>query len=224
VLLTAGLVAVLALSGCQAELPDDGPGPEESAAAARRFAEKAVAAGQVASDTGRFEITVTDEEVTSFLNVSAILLRQTGTVALEELDQIQDIPELEGVDIGQWQELLEQRERLPGVEHRRLRLRLVLEEPAVYFRGNGHMIARGNARLLVLQLPVRFVAAPLASEGELVLDFVEGQLGSVPMPEILFDSLGAGLSRALLFGREYAEITEIRVNDGVLTISGRWNR
>jgi hypothetical protein len=143
---------------------------------------------------------------------------------LAELDQIQDIPELEGVDVEQWQELLEQRERLPGLEGRRLRLRLVIEDPVVRFRGNGEMLVRGRIRFLILELPVRIVTAPRASEGELALDFVEGQLGAVPMPEVLFDALGQGLSSAILLGEEYVRVTEISVRSGTLTMRGQYER
>lgn len=223
-LLGVGLMAVLILSGCGAELPDDGSPPATSAALAKSFAEKAVVAGQVAADTGRFELTVTEGEVTSFLNIGVLLLRQSQTLPLEELDQIQGIPELEGVDIGQWQELLRQRERLPDSDGSRLRLRFTIRDAVVRFRSNGHMIVGGNVGLLIFQLPVRIVAAPQASEGELVLDFVEGQLGAVPMPELIFDVLGKGLSSSILMGQDYAQITEISIGPGTLTIRGRYER
>jgi hypothetical protein len=186
--------------------------------------QKLSAAGQGAADTGRFTLTVTDEEVTSFLGIGTILRRQLGNLPLDDLHQIQDIPELEGIDLDSWQELLRQPDRLPVLGDDRLRLRLTIVNPRVYFLGNGRIIVRGTAQFLILKVPARVVTAPRASQGELVLDFVEGQLGPVPMPEIIFDYLGKGLVRALLAGREYAEITEIRVTDGVATISGRWNR
>lgn len=222
VLFIAGMIAVLILSGCQPELPDDGAAPVTSAASARRFVEKALAAGQLAAETGRFELTVTEGEVTSFLNIGVLLLRQSQRLPLEDLDQIQDVPGLEGVDIGQWQELLEQRERLPGGDRRRFLLRLTVHDALVRFRSNGHMVVRGDVRLLILRLPVRVVAAPRASEGELVLDFVEGQVAAVPMPELIFDLLGRGLSSAILLGQDYAQVTEITIGPGTLTVRGRY--
>jgi hypothetical protein len=206
----------------EAELPDDGPLPPTSTAAARRFAEKAVAAGESVGGAGYFTIDLTEEEVTSFLNIGVVLLQRFQSVPLESVEQLQSIPELEGIDdLERWQELLDQRERLPDLGGGRLRLRLRIEEPAVHFRSNGHIIVRGSIRFMIVDLPVRIVAAPRASRGEIVLDFVEGQLGPVPMPEFVFDYLGRQLSRAILAGREYGEITEITVGDGVLTISGR---
>ncbi len=44
------------------------------------------------------------------------------------------------------------------------------------------------------------------------------------MPEPLFDYLGQSLTRALLLVREYAEISDIGITEGMLTISGRWKR
>ena len=229
--LIALALGVLLLSGCagsggllETELPDDGRAPPTSAASARLFAQKAVKAGEVAAETGRFELSVTDVEVTSFLNVGSLLLGQFQTLSNEDLEQLEAIPELEGVEIGELQDLLEQRERLPGARNGRLRLRLTIEDPAVHFRGTGEVIVRGSARFLILRVPVRVVTAPRASEGELVLDFVEGQMGRAPMPELVFDLVGRGLSSALLMGQEYARISEISVGDGTLTVRGSYAR
>lgn len=231
VLLGAATLAAMLLTSCagsgllEADLPNDGPLPPTSTAAARRFAEKAVAAGENVGGAGYFTLSLTEEEVTSFLNIGVVLLQRFQSVPLESLEQLEGIPELEGIDeLGKWQELLNQRERLPDLGDGRLRLRLRIEEPAVYFRGNGHVIVRGSIRFLIVNLPVRIVAAPRASRGDIVLDFIEGQLGPAPMPEFVFDYLGKQLSRAIMAGREYGEITEIRVGDGVLTISGRRNQ
>lgn len=230
-LLVVAVFAVFLLTSCadsgglfEAELPDDGPPPPTTADSAGRFLQKLSTAGEGAANTGRFTLTVTDEEVTSFLNVGTLLHRQLGDLPIQDLDQLQDIPELEGIDLGRYRDLLGEGGRMPVLGEDGLRLRLTIQEPQVYFLSSGSMLVRGEARFLVLSLPVRVVTAPRASQGELVLDFVEGQLGPVPMPEILFDYIGKGLARALLAGREVAEITEIRVTDGVLTVSGRWNR
>lgn len=230
-LLVVAILGILLLTNClgsdsllDAELPDDGPAPAPTVAAASRFVEKVSRAGESAADRGQFALTLTDQEVTSFVSVRSILRGQLGNLPIEDLGQVQDIPELDGVDLSAWQELLGQRGQLPILGDERMRLRLTIEDAQVHFLSNGRIIVRGNARFLIAQLPVRVVAAPRASEGELVLDFVEGQLGPVPMPEIIFDYLGSGIARALLAGREYAEITEIRVTEGVLTISGRWKQ
>jgi hypothetical protein len=56
----------------------------------------------------------------------------------------------------------------------------------------------------------------------LVLDFVEGELGPVPIPEFLIDQIGSGLAKLILAGQAYVEVTQIQVGDGTLTLSGRY--
>ena len=168
---------------------------------------------------------LTQEEATSFLTVGATIVQQLQTVPIEDLRQIQSIPGLDGIEgIEEWQRLVEQAERLENVRlPSNENLQLTIEEPQVHFRGNGRILIRGTVALLTVRQPVRLVVAPRASQGELVLDFVEGQLGPVPMPEFLFDYVGQGLAGALLAGQEYAEITEIRVGEGTLTFQAAAN-
>jgi hypothetical protein len=222
-----GLRALAATSG--AELPDDGPQIATSAEAAFRLVEKVTAAGQSAVETDQLTLTVTEEEVTSFLNIGSELTENLrGLESLEnfeELTQLGDLEEVEGFQgLEQWQELLRMREGqgLPSIRLSDLSPRLGIKEPQVYFKGSGHVVVRGYAGLLRWRWPVRVVMAPRASQGEMVLDFVEGTLGSVDMPEVVFDLIGKGLARAILAGQEYAEITEIRVGAGTLSISGRY--
>jgi len=214
--LSLAVVAVLLLSGCQAELPNDGPAPVTSQAAARQFVEKAIAAGQGAANSGELTLVITQEEVNSFLTIGTEIMSQLQTAPTEGLSQLEGIEEL-----ARWQELLEQLERVPNVQLPTEKLRLAIEDPRVYFQGNGQVVARGHVGLLGLRLPIRVVVAPRASQGELALDFVEGQVGAVPMPEIVFDYVGKGLSEAILMGQDYAQVTRISVGAGTLTVSGR---
>ena len=222
-----GLRALAATSG--AELPDDGPQVATSPEAAFRLVEKVTAAGQSALETGQLTLTVTEEEVTSFLNIGSELtgnLRGLENLENLELAQLGDLEELEGFEgFEQWQEFLRRREGqgLPGIGLSDLSPRLGIKEPQVYFKDSGHVVVRGYAGLLRWRWPVRVVMAPRASQGEMVLDFVEGTLGSVDMPEVVFDLIGKGLARAILAGQEYAEITEIGVGSGTLTIGGRYS-
>lgn len=220
-----GLRALAATS--EAELPDDGPQIVISAEAAFRLVEKVTAAGQGAVETGQLTLTVTEEEVTSFLNIGSELTGSLRGLENLELTELGDLEELEGLQgLEQWQELLRMREGqgLPNIPLSDLRPRLGIKEPQVYFKGSGHIVVRGYAGLLRWRWPVRVVVAPRASQGEMVLDFVEGTLGSVDMPEVIFDLIGKGLARAILAGQEYAEINEIRVGAGTLTISGRYRK
>ena len=102
--------------------------------------------------------------------------------------------------------------------------KLAIEELEVRFKGNGHIVVRGYGQVRKLRQPLRVVVAPRASDGELVLDFVEGKLGPVPLPEPLFDLIGKALSRAILAGQDYAEIQEITVAEGTLTLRGRYSQ
>lgn len=228
-MLSGLIVVVLLLSGCQqpgflrTKVPDDGPAPQVSQELAARFIENAVVAGQAALDTRVFSLTVTQDEVTSFLVFGADLVEQ-----LQSVRSLEDLEGLEGAeqpfDLEIWRRLLEEQGGLPDVQLPDLSLRLGIEEPQVYFKSNGHIVIRGYGELRGQRQPVRVVVAPRASEGELVLDFVEGTLGPVPVPEALFDRLGDVLAEAILTGQSYfqvAEITTVSVGDGTLTVSGR---
>jgi hypothetical protein len=44
------------------------------------------------------------------------------------------------------------------------------------------------------------------------------------LPELVFDPLGNVLARAILAGQPFAEVTEISVREGEITIAGRYNK
>jgi len=234
------LVALLALlavfsvvlAGCQrpefldAELPDDGAPIRTSPEAAMRFVEKVTAAGERATESKSLSLTITQQEVTSFLDIGGIMADQMQAMNLTNLSDVQQIDlaqGLEGVEgLEQWQALLGQREGLPNISLSDLSLRVLIRDPQVYFKADGQLIVRGYAEALGQRQPVRLVFAPRASGGELVLDFVEGNLGPVEVPELLIDGVGKGLARAIMAGQEYVEITEIRVGEGTMALSGRY--
>ena len=78
-LLSLAAAAALLLAACQRpaflrpKLPDDGPPIATSQEAALRFAEKVTQAGKTGAQTGNSTLTVTDVEVTSFLNIIGLL-------------------------------------------------------------------------------------------------------------------------------------------------------
>ncbi|MBN1250128.1 MAG: hypothetical protein JXC32_20860 [Anaerolineae bacterium] len=227
------VATLLVLSGCGSNqaptLPNDGPAPAFSRAAALRFVQKALTAGQTAVEDQAFTLTLTDAEVTSFLNIRTELTREMRELGMNQLDQLEGLEGLTGegfpvenINPDAWVGLLggddeEGQGLLP-------RLRLGLKDPRVHFRENGHVVGRGDLAFLRWRLPVRLVVAPHATSGEMVLDFVEGQAGRLKLPEFVFDLLGKGIAEALLAGQAYAEITQIRVGMGTFTISGRYNR
>jgi hypothetical protein len=223
----------LLLTACQApdflqsELPNDGPPVATSPAAAGRFAQKVVAAGERAADTKRFNLTVTQEEVTSFLNLGSQLAEQMqaayGVDSLQELQALQGQQALQAMEgLPDWAKQLQGGQNSLGLDLPDLSLRVTIKEPEVYFKGNGQMIVRGYGEALGQQQALRLVLAPYASEGELALDFVEGNLGPVPVPEGVVDLVGKGLASLILVGRDYVEISKIQVSNGSLALSGRY--
>jgi hypothetical protein len=205
------------------EMPDDGPPPPISRAAALSLVRKTITAGENALNTQTFTLTLTDSEVTSFLSIREQLSSELESLDLTQIGQLEGLEGLDAanIDIGAWNELLGQgaaaRGGLP-------RLRPRLGASQVTFRDDGAIIARSTIMFLRWEIPVRLVTAPRASQGELVFEFIEGQIGQVKLPEPVFNLLTRGLAEVLLMGQDYAQITEIRVSSGVFTISGRYNR
>jgi hypothetical protein len=222
---------MLALSACAplaaqivaAPLPDDGPPPAVSRAAALSLIQKTLTAGRRTTSDRALTLVLTDAEVTSFLNLRADLTRELEGIGLDQLGRVDELQGLvsEEIDLDAWRSLLtpesEGRARaLPS-------LRLGLREVNVLFRDNGQIIARGEVGFLMWRRPVRLVVAPYAADGEISFEFVEGQVGTRRVPQLLFDLLGRGMTSALLLGQSfgYAEITQIQVTAGTLTLSGR---
>lgn len=219
-------------------LPDDGPPVQVSQEAAIRFAQKALSSTDTTGSGGVVQFSVTQEEATSALAIGARMASYSQGGPLFE-----GIPGLEGMagaeDIkrmleSQSDSVLENSDLPPQIVNLARNMgnrdrggfslpdiRLKLEQPQVYFKADGRIILRGYGRLFRWRIPMRVVVAPAAVEGELVLDFVEGQLGSIPMPEFLFDPLGKLLAQVLLAGQEYADITQLAVTSSRLSFAGR---
>jgi hypothetical protein len=225
--MAVALAVVLVLTGCQppeflqAELPSDGPPIPVSQAAAARFVEKVTAVGESAAVTKSLDLTVTQEEVTSFLGISSQIAEQMEELnasGIQGLQQLEGSPEFQAIEgLPEWLELLQGRELLSD-----LSLRLGIHEPQVYFKGNGQIIIRGYVEALGQRQPLRLVLAPQASDGEVIMDFVEGKLGPVSVPEALIDQLGLGLAKLLVAGDEFVRVSEISVDNGTLTVRGSY--
>lgn len=238
------LMIILLTAGCApgndgtASLPHDGPAIPVSQEAALRFAQKTLTGTSGTDNGGRVQFSVTQEEVTSALAIGARWASYSqggplfeGVPGLEGVLDGQEIEKLldsQGSDVLQGSDvppqIIDMLKNIQREEGRGINLpdfRLKLEEPQVYFKGDGRIILRGYGRLLRWRLPIRMVIAPSASQGELILDFVDGQIGRFPMPKFLFDPLGDLLARVILSGRNYAQISELTVREGVLTFSGQ---
>ena len=187
-------------------------------------------ASQVAQMAQQLERIESVEDLEQLQGIEGLDLAALG---MEDLDlEGIDLERLQGErDDGQalrptalklWQALSRRDEGLGGLSLSDLRLSLAVREPQVYFKDNGHVVVRGYVQARNVRQPVRVVVAPHARRGELALDFVEVKLGPLPLPESLFDAIGKGLSSVILAGQDYAEIQEIVVGEGTLTVRGRY--
>ena len=241
------MAAALLLVSCSrpafldAQLPDDGPEIVPTQADARRFVEKVAAAGQSGAQNGQTSLTLTEAEVTSFLSISSqmaqVMQQIDGVSSLQDLTQLDDAQidglDLEGLDglgdqaldhdaLRRWRDLARRLEGLGDLRFPDLSLRLAIQEPEVHFKDNGQIIVRGYGQVRDVRQPLRVVVAPRARQGELVLDFVEGNLGPVSLPEGLFDVVGRGLAGVILAGQRWASIDEITVTETALTLRGSY--
>jgi hypothetical protein len=228
-LVAVALLAAFLAAGCQqADLPDDGPPIVPSEQAARRFVEKVAAAGESAVESKKLSLTVTQEEVTSFLSIGSRLAEQYQEMqvdSLQDLQRLEDTQNFDGLDeLPEWLKKLQEQGDLPDVRLPDFDLRVVIKEPQVYFHDNGHVVIRGYGEALGQRQPLRLVLAPHAGDGQLTLDFVEGRLGPVGVPELIVDQIGRGLANLILAGQEYVQVTQIRVAAGTLTVTGRYTR
>jgi hypothetical protein len=226
-IIVAGIVGLVVLAGCQPArsdnlvLPANNTPVEPTTEAALRFVEKVSAAGKHGLESGQASLTISQQEVTSFLSIGSQIARQLHGSQLTA-ERLADLQDIEGLD--KWKQLAQERQGLPPIRLPGVALRVIFAEPQVYFTGDGEIALYGYLRLLRWQLPVHLSVAPRASQGELVLDFVSGSIGPIRLPELLFDPLGKALAQLILSGQALAEITEIRVDAGQMTIAGQYHR
>jgi len=71
VLQAAFILAFAVLAGCATALPDDGPAPTISEAAARSVVERVQAAALASGSGESFTVTATEEELTSLVAIGA---------------------------------------------------------------------------------------------------------------------------------------------------------
>ncbi len=131
---------------------------------------------QWTTESKRLRMTVTDTEVTSFLNIGSELADQLqamyGVDNLAQLDQLQLEQALQNVEgLPQWVGLLERARGTLGLQLPSGRLRVTIQEPEVRFHPNRHIVIRGYAAAPGVRQPLRLVMAPRASARELVFDF-----------------------------------------------------
>ena len=94
------------------------------------------------------------------------------------------------------------------------------QNPQVYFKENGQIVLRGDIEYEGYMQPIRLVAQPNAVDGSLQVDIIEGRLGPIPVPDSILSQAEEQLAQAILAGQEYAQLDEIRVQAGTLTLTG----
>ncbi|MGH2542837.1 MAG: hypothetical protein ACRDIB_08570 [Ardenticatenaceae bacterium] len=179
-------ILALALGGCtlpglgNVGMPDDGQPIPVTDQAAASFEQKAAEAAQTAQSTGSSSITVTQEEITSYV---ALRLEEAAAQA--------------GSPVA-----------------------MLLRQPQIYFKEDGTIIVRGQLEFEGSAQPLRVVARPSVANQQLQLDIVEGRIGPIPVPGAILDQVEGLLATAILQAQNYAELQEVRVEAGTLTLSG----
>jgi hypothetical protein len=231
VLAVVAALAMLLMAGCGAGVAPgraggtDEPAVATSPEAARSFVEKVVATGREGADGDEVTLTVSQEEVSSFLDLASQVARQAaaqGADSLSDLERLdpatlpqgaQDLPEL----------LAELRAEgdLPDVQLPDLEVLSRVADPRVRFGANGQLILTGSVDLLGFRQPARLVVVPRPAGDKVLLTFVEGRIGPLPVPTWLVDRLVGSVDALLLLGQDYAAVSSVAVTEGELTVSGR---
>jgi hypothetical protein len=231
-LLIGVVVVVLSVATCSAGVDlesltaEYGEPAPATTNAARQFIERTTAAVQNASTNRRFRITISEGEATSVLSLGLMtpeLMRAMETMSAEEIQQANDIEGLRAILRERDASARENRtlwQRFAGLFDPRLRT----GDVQVQFTGNGEIVVAGYVQAWRWQVPALVVFAPRARSGELELDFVQGKLGRLPAPAGAFNMLGGLVASLLLQGRDYAELSNITVEEGRLTFEAAITR
>jgi hypothetical protein len=182
------LTLLLTLVGCEipgTSLPDDGPPIAVSQEAADSFQAKMQAAGQEAQASGSSTVTITQEEITSFLTL--------------RMDDLEAQAQTEG-----------------GTP-----VEFPLIDPQVYFKDDGNIVVRGQIEFQGNTQPIRIAAQPALVDGNLEMQNIEGRIGPVPVPGAILEAIDSTITQAILAGQDYAQVTDVQVGAGTLTLSGQ---
>jgi hypothetical protein len=229
--LVLALLAVLVMAGCSngAVLGNgqaaDEPVVETSREAARSFVQKAVVAGRQGSGGDEVTLNVTQEEVSSFLDFASQVARQAAAQGVERLSDLermdpQDLPE-DARDLPALLAALRAEGDVPDVRLPDLRFWSRIYDPRVRFTAEGQMVLTGRVDLLGFRQPVRIVAVPRPEGDRILLTFVEGSIGRVPVPAWLAEQVVANVDALLLLGQDYADISDVTVTEGQMSVTGR---
>ena len=228
--LVLALLAVFVMAGCAGGTVRGNGQPEDepvatSPEAARSFVEKVMVTGEEGADGDEVTLTVTQEEISSFLDLASRVARQAaaqGVDSVSDLEQMDPEALPEGAeDLPELLAELRAQGYVPDMELPDLEFWSRIYEPRVRFDSNGQMVVTGDVDLLGFRQPVRIVAVPRPEGDKVFLTFVEGNIGPLPVPAWLADQLITNTDALLLMGQDYADISDVTVNEGELSVTGR---
>lgn len=99
-----------------------------------------------------------------------------------------------------------------------------LIEPQVYFKEDGTIVVRGQIDFQGNRQPIRIASQPTLVNGSLELENSQGRIGPVPVPGAILNIVDSTLTQAILAGQDYAQVTDVQVGAGTLTLSGQRNQ
>ncbi len=229
--LVLALLAVLVMAGCgSGTASGNGDSVDEEAVqtspeAARSFVEKVVATGQEGADGSAVTLTVTEEEVSSFLDLASKVAREA---AAQGADSLSDLERMDPDTLPEGAEELPQLLRelrtegdVPDVQLPNLEIWSRIAVPRVHFAGNGQIVVAGLVDILGFPQQVRIVAVPRTEGDKVLLTFVEGRIGRLPMPTWLANQLITNVDDLVVLGQDYAGISDVVVTEGEMTVTGR---
>ncbi|MFO7698855.1 MAG: hypothetical protein R6X16_17110 [Anaerolineae bacterium] len=221
------VVAMLALAGCNAAgMPDDGAAPQVSEAASRRIVERVAAVGSGTPPGASFTITATQDEVTSFLAIGAqVLAHYQEAYASGVTPEPRQIPGIDArVTDEQWQQAMDGLNKTAsGPAAILTEVRSSIQDPRVYLKADGVLVLRGTASAAGASLPLRIVLVPQATEDGYAVRIQEAQLGTVSAPEWVTDLIERAVGDGMDLANESVVITDIRITQGQITVSGTAN-
>ena len=221
-----GIIAVLLMAGCASAGNQnvDEAVVQTSPEAARDFVEKVVATGREGADGAEVALTVTQEELSSFLDLASRVARVAaaqGADSLSDVERLDPATLPEGArDVPQLLADMRAEGDLPDVTLPDLEFWSRVTEPRVRFNGNGQIVVTGLVDLLGFQQRVRIVALPRPEGDKVFLTFVEGSIGSLPVPAFLAEQVVANTDALLLMGQDYADISTVTVSEGQMSVTG----
>lgn len=188
---------------------------------AARFFRKVAAAVQAGIQTGRLDLSITEAEATSALEVGGQLveIRQVmSTLSPEELNEL-DTPE-------EIRRAVDARHARPpsgfwGRVRYALNPRLRFRQGQVRFRPDGRVLVSGYAHAWSRRVPVHMDAVPTLEDGRLSMDFRETRLGRLRVPSWVLGGPAKLVTLVLGLGKDYASLQALEVADGRLSLSGR---